>query len=117
MRRLLFILAACGGATAPPPAASSSVPHDHHAPLVHRFEHADEWAPKFDDPKRDEWQKPDEVVAALALTPGMTVADIGAGTGYFEARLSRAVGDAGKVFAIDVEADMVRYLRDRAITG
>ena len=88
--------------------------HDHPGPLGHRFEHADQWAAQFDDPKRDAWQKPDEVVAALALQPGMTVADIGAGTGYFEARLSKAVGDSGKVIAIDVEADMVRYLRERA---
>ena len=90
--------------------------HDHHPdPLGHRFEHADQWAAQFDDPKRDEWQQPDKVVAALELAPGMTVADIGAGTGYFEARLSKAVGDSGKVIAVDLEADMVRYLRERAV--
>jgi ubiquinone/menaquinone biosynthesis C-methylase UbiE len=89
--------------------------HDHDGgPLGHRFEHADEWAPKFDDPKRDEWQQPDRVVASLELAPGMSVADIGAGTGYFEARLSAAVGPNGKVIALDVEADMVRYLGERA---
>src|SRR5689334_3737130 len=88
--------------------------HDGHQPLGHRFEHADDWTAQFDDPKRDAWQKPDEVVAALALQPGMTVADIGAGTGYFEARLSKAVGDSGKVIAVDLEADMVRYLGERA---
>jgi ubiquinone/menaquinone biosynthesis C-methylase UbiE len=90
--------------------------HEHHHPdpLGHRFEHADQWTAQFDDPKRDAWQKPDEVVAVLELKPGMTVADIGAGTGYFEARLSKAVGDSGKVVAVDLEADMVRYLRERA---
>ena len=132
MRRLLVIvsLAACGGS--PPHAASSSPDsetmkhhdhedgehhgeHHHHGDhMEHRFEHADEWAPKFDDPARDAWQEPDKVVAALDLTPGMTVADIGAGTGYFEARLSKAVGSTGKVIAIDIEADMVRYMRERA---
>jgi len=120
MRRLLFILAACGGASSPPHAASSSSESEHHhhggshEPLGHRFEHADEWAPKFDDPKRDAWQQPDRVVAALELAPAMTVADIGAGTGYFEARLSKAVGATGKVLALDVEPDMVRYMGERA---
>ncbi|HUS28043.1 MAG TPA: class I SAM-dependent methyltransferase [Kofleriaceae bacterium] len=121
MRRLLLLLAACG--SSPHAASSVSEPmhqhhhHEHddgHGPLGHRFEHADEWAPKFDDPARDAWQQPDRVVAALELTPGMIVADIGAGTGYFEARLSKAVGDGGKVIAVDIEADMVRYLRERA---
>ena len=82
--------------------------------MHHRFEKADEWAPIFDDPKRDAWQKPDAVVAALQIQPGMIVADIGAGTGYFEKRLSAAVGDAGKVIAIDIEPDMVRYIGERA---
>lgn len=82
--------------------------------MHHRFEKADEWVPMFDDPKRDAWQQPDKVVAALALLPGMTVADIGAGTGYFEKRLSAAVGSTGAVIAIDIEQDMVRYLRERA---
>jgi ubiquinone/menaquinone biosynthesis C-methylase UbiE len=82
--------------------------------MHHRFENADQWAPIFDDPKRDQWQRPDAVVAALALQPGMVVADIGAGTGYFEKRLATAVGDKGIVIAIDIEGDMVRYLGERA---
>jgi ubiquinone/menaquinone biosynthesis C-methylase UbiE len=82
--------------------------------MQHRFEQADQWAPIFDDPKRDEWQRPDAVVAALALSPGMTVADIGAGTGYFEKRLATAVGTTGSVIAIDIEPDMVRYIGERA---
>jgi len=54
-------------------------------------------------------------VTLLALEPGMTVVDIGAGTGYFMARLSRAVGDKGKVIATDIEPDMVRYMKERAV--
>jgi SAM-dependent methyltransferase len=87
---------------------------DDRGPLVHRFERADDWVQIFDDPKRDAWQQPDRVVAALAIAPGMTVADVGAGTGYFEPRLSAAVGAQGKVLAADVEPDMVRYLTERA---
>src|SRR5690606_24781133 len=45
--------------------------------------------------------------------PGMIVADIGAGTGYFEQHLVPAVGDTGKVIAVDIEPDMIRYLRER----
>jgi ubiquinone/menaquinone biosynthesis C-methylase UbiE len=82
--------------------------------LVHKFTRAEDFVKAFDDPARDEWQKPDEVTARLELAPGMTVADIGAGTGYFERYLSRGVGLGGKVLALDVEADMVRYLGERA---
>lgn len=69
----------------------------------------------FDGPARDEWQKPDLVVSAMAIQPGMTVADVGAGTGYFGSRLAAAVGGSGKVIAVDVEPDMVRYIGERAL--
>jgi predicted methyltransferase len=86
----------------------------HHAEHAdHDFADADRWAAVFDDPARDEWQRPDEVVALLELAPGLVVADLGAGTGYFEHRLSRAVGGAGKVLALDVEPAMVRHLEER----
>jgi len=88
--------------------------HGSGGPLVHRFERAEEWAAEFDSPERDAWQKPADVVAAMQITPGMTVADLGAGTGYFLPYLSRAVGTSGKVLALDVEADMVRYMTERA---
>src|SRR6185503_5898979 len=89
----LLLFAACGGSE---PSAPPQHQHDHAAAHgEHRFEKADEWAKLFDDPSRDAWQKPDVVVTLLALEPGMTVVDIGAGTGYFMARLSRAVGDKG----------------------
>jgi 2-polyprenyl-3-methyl-5-hydroxy-6-metoxy-1,4-benzoquinol methylase len=86
----------------------------HEGPLVHRFEKAEDWAKEFDNPERDIWQRPTEVVTAMSVSPGMIVADIGAGTGYFEPYLSKAVGTTGKVFAVDIEPDMVRYLRERA---
>ncbi|WP_437564308.1 class I SAM-dependent methyltransferase [Sorangium sp. So ce542] len=93
--------------------------HGHHAghgpgPLVHRFERADDWVPAFEGPERDAWQKPAEVVAAMRIAPGMRVADLGAGTGYFLPHLSRAVGPAGAVVGLDIEQDMVRYMTERA---
>ena len=100
--------------TTPAPAATApSAHHDHRGGMPHRFENADEWAKQFDDPSRDAWQHPDDVIAALALSPGMTVADVGAGTGYFSVRLARALPD-GQVIATDIEPDMVRYLEERA---
>jgi predicted methyltransferase len=119
---LVSVLAACGGAAATAPATATATPTqgpaEHpegaHAPLVHRFQNAEKWAAQFDDPGRDAWQRPQEIVAAMKITPGMTVADLGAGTGYLEPYLSRAVGPTGTVLALDVEQDMVRYLGERA---
>jgi ubiquinone/menaquinone biosynthesis C-methylase UbiE len=67
----------------------------------------------LDDPARDAYQKPDEVLKALALREGEVVADIGAGSGYFTLRFARAVGDAGRVYAVDVSPDMIRHLNRR----
>jgi ubiquinone/menaquinone biosynthesis C-methylase UbiE len=86
-----------------------------HDATSHRtFEDVEHWVKVFDDPERDEWQKPSEVVAALGLSPGSTVADLGAGTGYFSRYLSRAVGEHGTVFAVDVEARLIEHVRKRA---
>ena len=81
---------------------------------MHRFENPEEWAKIFDDPARDAWQHPDEIVTLLAPAAGMTVADIGAGTGYFLSRLSRAVGEGGIVIGTDIEPNMVQYMTGRA---
>lgn len=67
---------------------------------------------------REEWQQPERVVAELAIEPGMHVADIGAGGGYFTFRLADATGDNGVVYAVDVDEDMTSYLEDlRAAEG
>jgi ubiquinone/menaquinone biosynthesis C-methylase UbiE len=84
-------------------------PHTHR----HSFGDAEKWAHVFDDPERDAWQKPHEVIKALALRPDAAVADIGAGTGYFAARLANMLPQ-GTVYAVDIEPDMVRYLGERA---
>ena len=92
---------------------------EHHQMMGHgdsgfhrRFNDAAKWAEKFDNPERDVWQKPDQVLEALQLTKNATVADIGAGTGYFTVRIAKAVPQ-GKVLAADVEKDMVDYLSER----
>jgi SAM-dependent methyltransferase len=105
MRALLCALFAAGWVAQA--AAQSPATHEH------SFHDAEKWAQLFDDPARDAWQKPHEVIEALAPKPDAIVADIGAGTGYFSARLARML-PKGKVYAVDVEPDMVAYLGARA---
>lgn len=79
----------------------------------HSFGDAERWAHVFDDPKRDAWQKPHEVIQALDLRQDAVIADVGAGTGYFAMRLANMV-PKGRIYAVDLEPDMVKYLRERA---
>jgi cyclopropane fatty-acyl-phospholipid synthase-like methyltransferase len=89
--------------------ALAQTPHTHQ----HRFSGAEQWARYFDDPARDAWQKPHEVIRALDLRPDAKVADIGAGTGYFSVRIAHMTPN-GRVYAVDIEPDMVKYVTDRA---
>jgi SAM-dependent methyltransferase len=65
------------------------------------------------DPSRDAWQRPDELVKALALRPGQVACDVGAGPGYLTLRLAAAVGATGRVLAMDVEPALLDSLRSR----
>ena len=67
----------------------------------------------LEDPKRDAYQKPHEVLTALNIKPGEIIADIGAGSGYFTFRLSHFVGDKGKIYAVDVSPDMILHINRR----
>jgi cyclopropane fatty-acyl-phospholipid synthase-like methyltransferase len=69
---------------------------------------------RFERPERDQWLKPDEVIKALGLRKGAVVADIGAGSGYFARRFARVVAPKGKVYAVDISADVMGYLKERA---
>ena len=80
----------------------------------HDFADVAQWRRVFDDPARDAWQKPRQLVDALHLRPGMWVADLGAGTGYFSRYLDAAVHPGGVVFAVDTEPNLVAYLRERS---
>ena len=62
---------------------------------------------------RDEWQRPEEVIHALSIKPGDHIADLGAGSGYFTFRLADAVGPTGRVYAVDIDADMNADLMKR----
>lgn len=85
-----------------------------HPPHPHQQRSAGEWVEVLERKDRDEWQKPEEVVAALDLKAGQQVADIGAGSGYFSVRLARAVGPQGKVYAVDIQQDLMDHLAGRA---
>jgi predicted methyltransferase len=63
--------------------------------------------------KRDEWQRPAEVIDALAVRPGQRVADIGSGSGYFTFRLAAAVSAQGKVYAVDIDEEAINRVRQR----
>ena len=89
--------------------------HKHKAPhSQQRFNEIQKWIDIFEDPARTEWQKPDEVVKKLELKPGDTVADIGAGTGYFTRLFAVAVGPEGKAIGLDIEPSMVDYMKEDA---
>ncbi len=68
----------------------------------------------LEDPGRAEWQQPDEVIYKLDIKPGDEIADLGAGSGYFTLRLAREVGQAGRVYAVDTNPEMLRYIEKRA---
>ena len=86
---------------------------DKHETAHHTFDDVTKWVEIFENPERDEWQKPQEVLDALDLKGNEIVVDIGAATGYFPVRFARALPE-GRVYGADVEQEMVHYLNDRA---
>jgi SAM-dependent methyltransferase len=93
------------------PLAKAGVRVDHLRP----FADTTKYIAFLDRPDRAVWQKPDEVVTALRLAGTETVADLGAGSGYFSFRLARAV-PRGRVLALDVEPEMVRHVHHKVMT-
>lgn len=70
-------------------------------------------ARQTDDARREEWQKVDQILGAMGVRSGATVADVGAGDGFFTTRLARAVGPNGRVFAVDIDEGALTRLRKR----
>ena len=91
-----------------PPA--HSIGHQHKHVGVQEGQHL-----RYQDPDRYTWQYPERVIEALELKPGMKVADLGAGTGYFTFRLADAVGTSGKVYAVDIDKEMNDSVDKQAI--
>lgn len=97
MKRIPLVVVLSAASCALPSLGQTA--HQHHPP-----QSADEYARVLDDPERDGWQKPHEVILALKLTGQETVADIGSGTGYFANRLAH---HARRVFAVDIDARLL----------
>lgn len=93
---LLLLLPACAS-------------HDH--PHPRQLSNVTEYLDRLDRPDRDADQKPSEVIQALGLTPGMAVADLGSGSGYFTRRFLESVAPGGTVYAIDVEPKALDHIR------
>lgn len=93
-----------------------TAPHDHAHAGRDQHRNPDDlsaYIARMEEPSRDAWQKPSEVIKSLELKAGHTVCEIGAGPGYFTKLLARAVGRDGTVFAVDVEPKILDALRDR----
>jgi ubiquinone/menaquinone biosynthesis C-methylase UbiE len=104
----LFIVLACWALLAEPTIAQDQHRHRRPENIAQYLEH-------LDSPERDQYQKPLQVIEALNLKPGQAVADLGSGSGYFTRRLVGAVTETGKVYAIDVEPEMLRYVEDSLV--
>ena len=97
MKRLLSAVAIVFAAS-----LAAQVTHQNHHPST------DEYAKVLEDPERDAWQKPHEVLTALKLKSTDVVADIGAGTGYFSRRLAM---HAAKVYAVDIDSKLLEIAK------
>ena len=74
---------------------------------------ADEWVTTLEGPQRIATQKIEAVLSKLDLQPGMVVADIGAGSGLFSRPLAKRVAPAGKVYAVDIQQDLLNHINQR----
>ena len=68
----------------------------------------------LDRPEREEEEQPDQALAALGIKRGMVVADVGAGSGFMSFKMAKLVGLSGKVYAVDIQPEMLEILRTRA---
>ena len=117
LRRILFFILMLVPFTVNAQDATKRDEHQMHR--LHRDPKA--YIGALEDPKRDAYQKPQEVLAALDLKPGEIIADIGAGSGYFTFRFARHVSERGTIYAVDVSPDMIlhinRAIRDLKVTN
>jgi ubiquinone/menaquinone biosynthesis C-methylase UbiE len=87
------------------------------APGINKsFENPDvtEFQGRFEKEGRDAFDHREQILAAMKLRAGMTVADIGTGTGLFTRMFARAVGPTGKVYAVDIAASFVKHVEESA---
>ena len=68
----------------------------------------------YDDSERRKWQDPEAILAGIGLRPGFTFADIGCGGGFFALPAARMVGENGRVYGLDANANLIAALKDEA---
>jgi len=107
----VFTIALLIGVCCPVWSQEPGVATQHEMHVLHRDTKA--YIAALEDPSRDVYQKPTEVLSALNLRKGDVVADIGSGSGYFAVRLAPLVGESGRILAVDVSPEMVVYLNRR----
>jgi protein-L-isoaspartate O-methyltransferase len=72
-----------------------------------------EGAAWLERPEREDEEQPSKAIKALGIKPGQVVADVGAGSGYYTVRLAKQVGELGRVYATDVQPEMIAILQQR----
>jgi arsenite methyltransferase len=108
MKKNLFSLIAFCALLAGPALAQDQHLHRRPDDIKHYLE-------QLDSTERDHYQKPAQVIEALRLKPGMAVADIGSGSGYFTRRFVEAVTETGIVYAVDIEPEMLAYAKESVV--
>jgi ubiquinone/menaquinone biosynthesis C-methylase UbiE len=68
-----------------------------------------------DEAERKRWQNPDSILAQIGLRPGLTFIDVGCGDGFFALPAARIVGKEGKVYALDIDAEAISSLTEKAL--
>lgn len=101
---MVLALVLAGRATAQDKSVSPGVNNPYKDP------NPDEWAAKWEAESREIFAQRDKIVAACGIKPGMSIADIGAGTGLFTRLFAAAVGTEGKVYAVDIAEKFVKYV-------
>jgi SAM-dependent methyltransferase len=98
-----------------PPVDCPLAKHGVHSGDLRPFQDVEKYIAFLERPERAKWQRPDAVIAALGLGGDETVADVGAGSGYFSFRFARVL-PRGKIVAIDIEPEMVRHIHHKAMS-
>ncbi len=80
------------------------------------FQDTEKYIEFLEKKERAAWQKPDEVISAMKLRGSEVIADVGAGSGYFSFRFSKAL-PGGKVYAIDIDPGMLRHIHHKSLSG
>ncbi len=75
----------------------------------------EDWTQKFETESREIFHQREKIVSNVGLKPGMAMADIGAGTGLFTLPFAQAVGDSGKVYAVEIAKNFLTHIKERAV--